>query len=182
MKKLIVTLLLAVSAASLHAQGTVLFNNLFGTGANAVNAPITDGGAKVAAGYFAQLWAAPAGSQNFQPIGAIVPFRTGGFAGYVSVGSAGSRTIDAVTPGSMAAVQIRAWAGAAGSTFDGASKRGMSSTLTLATGNVPDPATGVPSPPSPLVGLQGFDLVPEPSTIALAVLGFGSLLLFRRRK
>jgi hypothetical protein len=82
----------------------------------------------------------------------------------------------------MAAVQIRAWQGAAGSTFEQASKRGISPTLTLATGNVPDASTGIPSPPANLVGLQGFDLVPEPSTIALAVLGLGSLLLFRRRK
>jgi hypothetical protein len=29
---------------------------------------------------------------------------------------------------------------------------------------------------------QALNLVPEPSTIALAVLGLGSLLLFRRRK
>jgi hypothetical protein len=41
----------------------------------------------------------------------------------------------------------------------------------------------IPSPTDTLmVNLRAFAVVPEPSTIALGVLGLGALLLFRRRK
>jgi hypothetical protein len=45
---------------------------------------------------------------------------------------------------------------------------------------------GASIPPSPtdtlLVNMRAFAVVPEPSTVALGVLGLGALLLFRRRK
>ena len=56
---------------------------------------------------------------------------------------------------------------------------GESLRFTYTTSSSPTP------PPSDLVllNLRAFALnVPEPSTIALGVLGLGSLLLFRRRK
>jgi len=137
--------------------------------------------------YFAELWAGPAGSPAtaLTPVGAIVNFRTGGFAGYVSVGAAGGRTIAGVAPGAQATVQVRAWAASSGATWAIASTVpggifGSSPLLTLATGGVPDPVTGVPSLPSNLVGLQGFQLVPEPATYAL--FGLGAMALFLRRR
>lgn len=44
-------------------------------------------------------------------------------------------------------------------------------------------STPIPSPTDTLmVNMRAFAVVPEPSTIALGVLGLGALLLFRRRK
>jgi hypothetical protein len=193
MKKTIVTTLLAIVAAvSVQAQGTVLFNNLSGTAVNAIIRDV-DGTALLGTAFLAQLYYGTPGTSPdaMKAVGAIVNFRTGGFAGYVNVGSLGSRTLSdpLIQPGSQATLQIRAWRAADGATYEIASRAngahyGASSPITIATGNVPDPATGIPSPPPPMLGLQGFSLhiVPEPSTIALGVLGLSSLLLFRRKK
>lgn len=142
-------------------------------------------------GYFAQLFgAAGAGrpTDTLQALGtaagtnAVLAFRTAsGQLGLV-------RTITpaVVCPGSAAGdvwtIQVRVWENRgnlltwadAMALNDASLLRGESSPINLTLG---------PSPVN-LLGLTSFNIhaVPEPSVIALGVLGVGALLLFRRRK
>lgn len=184
MKKLaILAACLAVSLTA-FAQGTVNFANKVGT---AVDAPVTDAlGAKLlGAGYVAQLWAGPAGG-TLAPIGDPIPFRTSAAAAGYWSGAA--RTIPGVAGGADALIEIRAWRVAAGADYAAAlastdtnpvGNYGKSEALTIKTGGAGEP----PSLPADLVGLKGFQLiaVPEPSIIALGLVGAGALLLRRRK-
>jgi hypothetical protein len=178
---------LAVGAMA-YGQGTFEMANR--RAVTALDAPIADAlGTKLSGDAFlAQLWAAPVGSAAFKAYGDPVPFKSGVAAGYfltlVPV------TLADVTPGGKVDVEIRAWRASAGATYDAAvlapmvagGNYGISLVISgLATGGVPDPATGIPSVPSPLVGLQGFSfIVPEPSIMALGLLGAAFLVLRRR--
>lgn len=190
MKKQVTAVLVSCLCAATHglAQGTVNFNNfVFGS----VNAPITNEVGVLCSGttYLAQLFAGPAGTpaSALTPVGAIVTFRTGGFAGYVNVGASSGRTIPGVAPGAQATVQIRVWA--VTFCFPGPDpcpsptvySRLSDGLWTGATGGVPDPVTGVPSLPANLVGLQGFQLVPEPATYVLFGIGAMAVFLHRRK-
>jgi len=96
--------------------------------------------------------------------------------------SGGARTLLGVGLGTQVFMQVRVWDTTSGANYDSALANGgitgQSSVFTYTTSSSPTP------PPSDLVllNLRAFALVPEPSTIALGVLGLGSLLLFRRRK
>lgn len=181
---------LFLSAAFLPAQGTfgtVNFNNRYLL--DAIDAPVYDltvGGTMLAGtGYLAQLYTGPAGTteDKLVPTGATVDFRTGLAAGYVNVGTDGSRTIPNVTPGSLAVVQVRAWTAASGSTYEQAmasslpgAKAGKSSLLTVQT-----KASALELPVN-LVGLASFAVtpVPEPAMFALGTLGLALLTLRAR--
>jgi hypothetical protein len=92
-----------------------------------------------------------------------------------------NRTLAGVAGGDTATLQVRVWDSRAGATFDeavaGGGLWGASEAFNY---TVP---TGLTTPDQFFMkGLQAFALVPEPSVIALGVLGAASLLLFRRRK
>jgi len=97
--------------------------------------------------------------------------------------------IDGVAPGGIAQLEIRAWDNRGG-TVDTWAKVQADPTVARGTsGTFLSGALGGVGPDGPILapnttGWQSFGLfvVPEPSTIALAVLGLGSVLLFRRRK
>jgi hypothetical protein len=82
-------------------------------------------------------------------------------------------------------VQLRAWEASGGSTYEAALAAGVRT----GTGNVfsvgplggNDPGGGPPFTDPNLTGFQSFALVPEPSTIALGLLGAAALLLRRRK-
>jgi len=81
--------------------------------------------------------------------------------------------------GSTENFTIRAWE--TGKTFDTSTIRGEASFLS---GPLGGPVAGNPdAAPASLLGFNGFTMyvVPEPSTIALGVLGVGALLLRRRK-
>lgn len=166
MKKLIIALAAVAITTSAYAQGTVQLNNRI---VGVVDAKVLlPDGSGAAAGFTAQLWGGPEGGT----LAALTPtttFRTGNAAGYVT-------PIDVVVPnvgiGSKATIELRAFNGAS---FGASSIFGRSKaiTVTLGGGNLP---------PAALQGLEGFTLVPEPSTIALGILGGAALLLIRRRK
>jgi hypothetical protein len=93
-------------------------------------------------------------------------------------------TIASVAPGANAVIELRAWDGTKGATYEAASAAGggfyvgKSAQITIATGGSGTP----PSLPANLVGLQSFAIaVPEPSTIALGLLGAAALLIRRRK-
>jgi hypothetical protein len=107
--------------------------------------------------------------------------------------SGGSRVTPLTTPaGDNAWFQVRAWETAFGATYEEAKNNptaiggrlaliGTSNVIQLSTGN----PNAVPVKPAPnLVGMQSFLVapVPEPSVIALGLLGLGALMMLRRKK
>jgi len=183
-----------VLGGSALAQGLINFSN----GAAGVNAPVTDidGTTKLSgAGFIAELFAGPTGTA-WGSLTAVLPtsiFATAASAGYFF---GGSHTVGNVASGSQAAAQVRVWsanfaswdaAWAAYQAGDVTAKVGVSGWAGsgLPTTTLTTPALGGGPTPTPnLLGLTGFQLytaVPEPSTIALGVLGLGALFLRRRK-
>jgi len=182
MKAYIATALAAaLLPLSVHAQGTINFAT-----ANA-NQVVRDQatGLAVGAGYTAALYWGVAGATEAQlvQIGASWPVTAGN--GFIING--GTRTTgNATAPGDTAAFQVRAWAGSA-LTYEAAGdvSKGKTVVFANATGNPGAQPPGVPAAlgagwNTPL--LVSAVIIPEPSTYALAALGVGALLLFRRRK
>jgi hypothetical protein len=180
MKKLFVILACMVASVATYAQGTVNFSTRQIPDVD-VKIPLSTGGFAEGADYTAQLYGGPAGS----PESALVPLtpttalRTGAAAGYVV--PAGSVAVPGVAEGSRAALQLRVWASggpnAGGGTFDTSLASGKS--------NIFDspPLGGTLTTPPNLIGLTAFtvNVVPEPTTIALGILGAFALLLRRRK-
>jgi hypothetical protein len=203
MKKTIIALLALSAAASVFAQGTIVYyNRVTGSIVAPVYAPEAPGstvsktgnttggfpagtqtyaGAALAGtGFTAQLWAGAEGTAEGSL--AVVPgsnkdFRTGGFAGAIN-NSGGVIAIPGVGEGSKAALQLRVWDNAGGTitSYDNAVIRGKSPVFT----SLP---LGLLAAPPNMVGLLSFNIytVPEPSTFALLGLGALGMLVFRRK-
>jgi hypothetical protein len=208
MKKLVLAACALTCAASVFAQGTVVFNNrVTGTVVTHVYSGATAQSGNAAndfptgatswagytpldgAGYSAQLWAAPgAGAAEASLKGAlpITTFRSGSGAGFVNGVTATLTDVPADAP--VATMQLRVWDNKNGTVNDWAT----ASAGTGAFGKSPlfevQKIGGVANPAPNLTGLVSFSItgggtvVPEPSTFALAGLGAAALLIFRRRK
>ena len=187
MKKICVTMMITLAALGCLAQGTVIFSN---TSASQVRCCDPETSIQIAApagAYTVGLWWAPAGTFDYSRFEFVAGSATiiGPTAGHF-IG--GMKTINGIAPGSAVAVQVRAWETAAGS-YDAAigSGRwqfGMSQVFTVTTGN---PTSTPPVIPRSL-DVQGFTGVyvgplacPEPSTVALGILGLAACLAFKRR-
>jgi hypothetical protein len=107
--------------------------------------------------------------------------------------SGGIRSTPSTTaPGASAWFQVRAWETVFGTSYETAvasgprDVNGQVRNVTAGKSNRALIVTGSSSTPNPLaggIGAFGSEIVPEPSTIALGILGgLGTLLLFRRRK
>lgn len=142
----------------------------------------------VGAGFSASLWEGAAGAADgsaFEQIGANVTFNTATTLPGI-FRSGGNVNTKNTTPATPSAFQVRAWdnrggtitswADALASSQAGVSGAGASDVFTMNIGG------GALTPPA-LAGLRSFNLtiVPEPSLIALGALGFGALLLRRRK-
>lgn len=170
MKKLLIAFAALMVSVAAYGQGEVLFNTIIGTSVNA-KVLMPDGTTGASAPEFkAQLFGGPAGSGEplLVPLLPTTTFRTGNAAGYVNQVTV---TVPGVPSGGTAAIQMRAYNGV---DYNTSSIFGKSNIIPVSLG-------GGTLPPGNLTGLQGFTMVPEPSTIALAIAGAG-LLLFRRRK
>ncbi len=182
MKKILLMAALMACVGAM-AQGTVTFKNNV---AGSFSAPVfnSDGVTKLAGNsFYAQLYANIGGS--FSPLGSPTPFLANGFVsgGTVTVPAAG-------IVGGTVTLQMRAWeatsSGVAGSyeaALAGSKKVGISETFSVTPG---DPSTSPPGVPANLVGLKSFSItggsvIPEPSTIALGMVGAAALLLRRRK-
>jgi hypothetical protein len=191
MKKVILLLASVLVGLSAYAQGTLDFNNKNNNTTPPINAPVSLAGGALLSGtdYFVQMFAGPAGTaaSALAAQGIPINFRTGAAAGYFSGGSV---AITGVDFGATATVQIRAWAAASGATYAAAVAAngiyGSSTAFNVATPAYPD-RTAPPPLPGSLIGLTSFSIssgtpiVPEPTTIALGLLG-AALLFIRRRQ
>ena len=126
-------------------------------------------------GYTAELWGGPLGSteESLVPVAATT-FRSGVSAGYVVPVQV---PFAVVASGERATFQVRAW-----DNLDGVvtswSQAQSGSFGPFGSSALFSPPDGLGANPLNLVGLTSFNLVvPEPSVIALAVLGGGLVLL-----
>lgn len=176
MKKLIV--LAACLSASTLALGQGAFNMNSKVSADGIDAPVMYDGMKVdgADGWVAQTAMRTTEAGPFTPIGEVVAFRSGKAAGYFSGGAVDT----GLAAGTQVFLQVQAWNTADGATYADAEAAfgpiGASNVIGL---NV----TAPPDTPPNMVGLEGFSvaIVPEPSTMALGLLGIAALMLRRRR-
>jgi len=180
MKKLLVAAAMLVTMLTAKAvDGTIDFTSQ--------GNPIFDSNGTTAlsgSGFLAQLAFGTVGGDpsTFTAIGNPAPFLTGGGAGFWDPTGQAIVTTTGSAGGSSIAVVERAWkatfasysaAKAAGTGW------GQSAPITITSGN---PAGSPPTTPADISGISSFKLnVPEPSTIALGLLGAGALALRRRK-
>jgi hypothetical protein len=174
MKKLLIALAAVIVTVASYAQGTVNFNNR--VSALGINAPVTLASTGAGPG--------PSYSAGLYYNGALVPGSVTTFrdpatnpelAKYITGLSV---AIPGTTPGQQnVTVQMRAWLTSEGS-WEAATQKGSSTDLVIATlGGGTDPTVNNNLPAS----FTGFTIVPEPSTLALGILGAAGLLLRRRK-
>jgi hypothetical protein len=166
MKKLVLLLACTVIATSAFAQGTINFTNM-----KPSKQIINDASGAKLEGGFAQLYAGTS-ADNLAAVGSPVAFYEGKKAGYFSGG-----VVDAGFNGA-GFFQVVAWKGA--DSFASATESGMSNVIGLTPG---DSTASPPGLPADLAGLEAFSLtvIPEPGTIALAVLGLAAFFVRRRK-
>jgi hypothetical protein len=211
MKKALIALAAVAVSGSVYAQGTLIFKtlgiqNAAGTGTYNVPLFANDGNNVqngISVGDVPPDTAAPAGTLPggvtvglFAP-GASTPFATGILGTSAATGpfvvTPASQTVavPGSAPGTTPTITIRAWQGTSFAAAQGANGQswGQWTLTTKPLGG--DPGGGaLPITPPTLTGWgpengTGFELnstVPEPTTIALSVLGVGALVLARRRK
>jgi hypothetical protein len=96
--------------------------------------------------------------------------------------SGGTRTLTGFSLGDVVTLQVRVWDSTGGLTFDQAQAAGifwgLSSTFTYRI-----PSAGNPAPGEFYIeNFRSFALIPEPSVVALGVIGAAALLMIRGRK
>jgi len=172
MKKLILAVAAVMVSVAAFAQGQVTFNNRVSP---IVDARVTfaDGSGGVGQGFTAQLFGSADGN-NLAALSPSTTFRTSSAAaqGYVN-----GVVVDVpgIAAGAKATLVMRV--------FDSSNANVGESkpfTITLGGGTLP-PANLEGLQPFTVSGAGGPPVVPEPSTIALAALGVGVLLLRRRK-
>lgn len=195
MKKLILaTVALVTCAQAAFSQGTVNFANsgAFATTADRNVYLFEVGGTKLTGtNYVAALyWGRSSDALNTFAVRAVgdetLDRAVGAFRAVDPATSAagtwsgGTRTFIGATTGDQLWLQVRVWDITKGATYDIARANGSlfgSSDPFQYTVAAPTDAAGLK-----INNMRAFAIVPEPSTIALGVLGLGSLLLFRRKK
>lgn len=178
MKKLILTAAALMVAAAAYGQGQFLFNTRDIAAGNNVTFTL-NGTPASGSDIFVEVLAGSAAG-NLSPLTPALPLnRTGSGAGYTSPFS---QIYTTTLAGGNAFVGYRAYQGASYATGTAVSdlittKLGTGDALSIA-------LTTPPTPPNELAlgtGTVAIRTVPEPGTLALGLLGLGSLLLFRRR-
>lgn len=196
MKKLLLLALCLASPAMMFGQGTVVFNNNAGTQYRLwTNGPV--GGQSNlmsgANGYRIGLYGstdlgAAEGSLTLLLLATNAPIAA--VAGRFDGGAAAATGL---TAGTQIRFQLRAWTFSAGTSHAAALAAQALDPLGVATGTSPLGTTTVGGGtvlPGALFGTSaglltgGFQIapIPEPSSVALGLLGLGAVALFRRRK
>jgi hypothetical protein len=203
-KLLLISAFMVIGVSGALAQGTTYIvafdnrNSIFADGTSVDRLVYRDqvGGTRlVGTNYVAQLWF---GIGAGLPADALTEIASGGTAPATSAPGAsrfrtptttlpgtwaqGSRTLGGVQLGQTLTMQVRVWDLGAAATYADAKAQGAMYGQSDPFGYV----IRVSDPPAPadtqMLNLRAFALVPEPSSVALAVLGMGALVLFRRRK
>jgi hypothetical protein len=190
MKKLFVTLAAVLVSVSAFAQGTINFNNRVTPN---IDAPVwapngtgTTGAGSIGATAQLFLVTGSGASAVYTPIGQSTTFRAATAANPLLnayINPIQSMIVNGSAPGSTINVALRTWTGAS---FDaaklGAGAWGESNVIPVTLGGEVVPGQPAATP-GQLTGLTAFTMtaVPEPSTIALGILG-AAALLYRRRK
>ncbi len=178
MKKIILAVASVMVSVAAFAQGVVVFNNKVGT--DVVARVLLPGGTGAGAGFTAQLYGGPVGGA-LTALSPTTSFRTSSAAaqGYVNGVNV---EVPGVGAGLQATIVMKAYNGA---DFASSSIKGESTPITVTLG-------GGTLPPANLTGLAGFTMtgavtpppvdpvIPEPSTIALGIIGASALLLRRK--
>jgi hypothetical protein len=185
MKKIIASALLAVGiVGSASAQGVVVFKN-FGVGSNTGGGNLTpvplvfdtDGTTRLAGTGFTAELLGGAAADSMVSLTPTVGFGTGNFAGTFAPSS--SVPVPGVAAGAVAFLQVRVWNNQGGSitSYDNALIRNESVVFQVTLADALAPSLPI------LAGMNSFALtvVPEPSVVALALLGAGALFLRRRK-
>jgi hypothetical protein len=194
MKRMILFTAFALSVTGAFAQGTVTFANVVslnpppyivwgpGGGGTAGDRIAASGGIRVGL-YYQDALVSPA---------LLIGVSSGGVTNAAFNGrfNGPAVTVPGLVAGQAGTFVIKAWSGGFANyeaAFSGGALYGaVSAPFQNPSGGVIDPVTGSPSLPADLTGfttpLQVGVLIPEPSTYALAALGLGALLAFRRRK
>jgi hypothetical protein len=173
MKAFLVTVAAGLTAFAALAQGQFNFGNrVTAAGIDAKMFYLDCVTPLSGAAFLAQAYAGT-GWDSLAPVGSPVTFRTGVAAGYIS-----SHIVTTPYPGGTQVwVDMRIWEAAGGETYEAAVAsgrfHGRSNPIQL---TVAEP----PLVPPDMVGLQSFCLIPEPSPLALGLLGAAALLLRRR--
>lgn len=175
MKKILLSAVALLAALSVQGQGTVNFANF---GAGWLTSRFTDataGGAQLSGSWSVELLAGTASGALTSVTTAVATFTTGFFnAGVVTVPLTGSGF-----------AQVRVWDNQGGTITSYAQ---ASSTANVRFGQSTEFAiSGLAAPPSPPVTMANMpgvavNVIPEPSTIALGLLGALGAFLIRRRK
>jgi len=167
------------AAASVMAQGTIDFSNIKTVGRPKVFDK--DGTTALAgANFLVDILVKNPATGNYEGVtknGAAYtgsPFLTGANAGLFS---GGNLVVPFLAPDAKADVMVRAWDVTSGATYNSALYKGNIEFQIDKLGGSGQP----PSLPAVIANFKSFALVPEPSTYALAALGLGGLLLFRRK-
>jgi hypothetical protein len=168
------------AAASVMAQGTIDFSNIKTAGRPKIFDK--DGTTALAgANFLVDILVKNPASGNYEGVnkstGAAFTgssFLTGANAGLFS---GGNLVVPFLAPDAKAEVIVRAWDVTSGASYASALYKNEISFSIDKLGGSGQP----PSLPAVIANFKSFALVPEPSTYALAALGLGGLLLFRRK-
>ena len=185
MRKLIALFAVTVVAASALAQGTVNFNN--NVWETTTPRRVMDFGGVaplVGTDYVAQLYFGTAGAadDSLTAVGGVARFRVG-TTSQPGTWSGGTRTLTGITAGQTARLQVRVYNATLFPAGYDAAVAGNGRTGFSTAFDYTVPSGGTPAPNEFwMANFGGFTLVPEPSTIALGVLGLAGLLFIRRRK
>jgi len=200
MKKLLLAALFICAVVSASAQGTLNFANSSPTRltneAGVQFPPSGAGGAAYKAGLYWGAQGSPEASLALLPASSNgVTTTWGPLSGIFSGGTA----TFPVPGGTTIAVQVRVWqatyadyaAALAGQVLNPSERLGKGIVQSLALGAAGDPPSAPQDLAAPSGGGTPFQrfgvasagvVVPEPSSIALGLLGLGAIVLFRRRK
>lgn len=183
MKKLLILITAVASTVGAYAQGELIFNNVT---ANRITNSVTGVAWASGPNSLVAVYGAAGGGQSE----ASLTIQLGCVTNLFAAGFFQGNTRATSLPVGLATLQIRAWgsANAAYPSYEAAfaGAFGGDSTVVLGSSapfNHTLVANGVPGNPTGS-GFQRFAVnpVPEPSSIALGLLGLGAVALFRRRK
>lgn len=180
MKKTLAIIATACAASLAYGQGTVIIENVNGAKILPIN--LADGSQAKGPNYQAGLWYKGAQVGTWYTFAANGRFTSGG--GVDVPGTTAAGTADGLT--------VRAWDTTSGASYDAATIKGESTAFS-------NPLGGGTTPPPKLINMPSFALsgsgpgtdgpvgptpgpvIPEPSTVALGVLGAAALLLRFRK-